>query len=70
MDKWAYAASNDSPPHEVRESVKSWEDSRRNFILMALNLGDASGIDITQNELLRAGKSGKCTAPGEDGITV
>lgn len=53
----------------VREAVREWEDERREFILRALNIGNISDVEITKDELLRAIKKGKATAPGEDGIT-
>lgn len=69
MDKWAYAASSDSLPQDVREAVKGWEEKRRSFILSSLNTEDVSGVEITKDEMLRSIKTGKSTAPGEDGIT-
>lgn len=68
-EAWAQAASVASLPPEVRQALDSWEGERREAILRALNTPAVTGVDITRDELLRAIKRGKSTAPGEDGIT-
>ena len=69
MDAWAHAASCASLPQDIIEALRGWEGTRRDFILSALNTGDVTDVAISRDELLRAVKVGKATAPGEDGIT-
>lgn len=69
MDKWASAAKADLIPEEIQASLAEWEEHRRETINMALNTGNITDVDITKDELLRAIKYGKSTAPGEDGVT-
>lgn len=69
MEEWADAASSSSLPQDVSEALQGWEGERRELILRALNTGDVTDTEITRDELLKAIKFGKSTAPGEDGIT-
>ena len=69
IGRWTHAASSSSLPRDITDSIKGWESDRREFILSALNTGDVSDVAITKDELLHAIKTGKSTAPGEDGIT-
>ena len=68
-DQWRLASHSDGLPPEVQQAVKGWERERRGLIEVAVNMGGPTCTDLTHDELLRAIKRGKSTAPGDDGMT-
>ena len=69
MNKWAREARADLIPEEIKDSVREWEQERQEGINRALSTWGVTDSPITRDELLRAVKHGKSTAPGEDGVT-
>ncbi|MPC40709.1 hypothetical protein E2C01_034274 [Portunus trituberculatus] len=69
MREYHERASDDSLPENIKEAKDNLDPTREAGVAEAARLADDTDAPITREELLRAWKTSRDTAPGQDGIT-